>query len=241
MKFFVGLVLGCCLVSEVQADVVAQWTFETSPPADVTSASIGSIAADTGSGTASGSHVSAATVWSTPAGNGSANSLSANNWAIGDYFQFDVSTVGFSGLTVTWDQTSSTTGPGVFNFEYRVGNSGAFTNALSNYTVLPNSATAPGLGAWNNTTAFAGYGFNVNLSSNPALNGQALVQFRLTVATDADAVPPGTIATTGTSRVDNFSVITAVPEPSSIALVSLTGFAVMMIANRRRKSKSKLS
>ena len=45
------------------------------------------------------------------AGNGSTKSLSANNWSVGDYWQLQLSTVGFSGLSLSYDQTGSATGP----------------------------------------------------------------------------------------------------------------------------------
>lgn len=86
----------CVTLTQAQV-VIAKWTFETSPPADLfDSATIGSIAADEGTGTALGSHASAATDWTTPSGNGSANSLSSNTWAVGDYCQFSLETTGYS-------------------------------------------------------------------------------------------------------------------------------------------------
>src|SRR6266446_9928561 len=84
---------------------IAQWTFETSIPATA-----GPFAPEVGSGSASGLHAGAA-VYSSPAGNGSAHSYSANTWAVGDYWQFQTSTLGFSGIALSWDQASSSTGP----------------------------------------------------------------------------------------------------------------------------------
>jgi hypothetical protein len=226
-----------CLGRFAQADLImGSWTFETSPPANVTGSTIGGIVADVGTGTASGFHASAATVWSTPTGNGSIESLSSNTWAIGDYYQFETSTIGSGaiGLTLSWDQTSSTTGPGVFDLEYRVGNSDPFTVFLNDYTVLPNSAPPTGLGTWNNATPISGHSFFQDLSSVPGLLEQSLVQFRLTVATDADATPPGTIAAAGASRVDNFT-ISAIPEPSSLLLFGCSAIAMNRVRRRSRK------
>ena len=208
---------------------IAVWTFETAPPADLlNSATIGGIAADFGLGTASGVHASAATDWTTPTGNGSANSLSANEWAVGDYFQFSVSTVGFQNIGVSWAQTSSSTGPGEFKLAYQV-NGGGFTDFFS-YTVLPNQAGAPGAGNWNSTTEIANYNYFVDLSSVAALNNAASVDFRLIMATTADATPPGTVATGGTDRVDNFTVA-VVPEPTGLTLAAL-GFGLLLAGQR---------
>ena len=63
-------------------------------------------------------------VWSNPAGNGSAKSLSSNNWATGDYYQFTltISDSEFSGLGLSvyrFDQTGSNTGPKDFQLSYK--------------------------------------------------------------------------------------------------------------------------
>ena len=68
--------------------VVADWTFETSMPATA-----GPFTAEIGAGSALGFHAGT-TVYSTPAGNGSAHSFSSTAWSVGDYYQFQVSTVG---------------------------------------------------------------------------------------------------------------------------------------------------
>lgn len=220
------------------ADVVtiATWTFETSVPggaSGITGQSISGLAAEVGVGTASGNHASSATVWSNPVGNGSNESLSSNNWAVGDYVQFNVSTLGLENLSVEWDQTSSGTGPGEFKLAYRVG-AGSFVD-FQNYNVLPNQAGSPGLGTWGSLTRIAGYGFSVDLSSVSALNNASSVDFRLVMRSTNDATPPGTVQSGGTSRFDNVTIkASAVPEPTSAGLLALTGVAGL--AFRRRRS-----
>src|SRR5687767_12815178 len=78
----VGITAFCAQAQAQSGDIVAQWTFEDpTTPADLSNATdITGINATTGTGTASGHHANAATDWSTPAGNGSANSLSSNTW-----------------------------------------------------------------------------------------------------------------------------------------------------------------
>src|SRR5271165_4431061 len=98
--------LAFALSAQAQS-TIADWTFETSQPATA-----GPFNPEVGAGSATGSHAGAA-VYSTPAGNGSSHSFSANTWAVGDYYQYQVSTVGDSGtIYLSFDQTSSSTGPG---------------------------------------------------------------------------------------------------------------------------------
>jgi hypothetical protein len=220
----------CVAYAQAQV-VIAKWTFEVNTPADLTdSATIASIAADEGTGTASGVHASAATDWTTPTGNGSVESLSSNTWAVDDYYQFSVSTTGYSSIKVGFDHTSSATGPGEFKLAYRV-NGGEVTN-FQEYTVLPNQVAAPGLGNWNSTTTISGYNFSFDLSGVTSLNSASAVDFRLIMRSTADSTPPGSVASGGASRIDNFSVegtLAPVPEPETYALaagVGLIGFGL---------------
>ena len=202
------------------AQPIALWTYETSVPALTDSASISGIAPEIGSGQASGLHLSATTDWSNPVGNGSAESFSANEWAIGDYYQFQTSTVGFQDIFVSWNQTRSSTGPATFDLAYSLdGNN--FTIALDNYAVP--------VVAWSSATPDATLttSFSVDLSSVSALNNAPAVYFRLI----ADATPSGTA---GTSRNDNFMVgVGPIPEPSSCALGAL-GLAAFFYLRRRK-------
>jgi hypothetical protein len=206
--------------SVLQAQTVAQWTFETTLPA-----TSGPFSPEVGAGSASGSHVGAAT-FSTPAGNGSSHSFSANTWAVGDSWLFQVNTLGFHNVGLSFDQTSSNTGPRDYNLDYSLDNGSTWTTVLS-YSVLANAAPNP---TWNATTYNSIYTFTPSLGG--AVDNQASVMFRL-INTDTVSANGGTVAATGTDRVDNFTV-GVIPEPTSLSL--LAGFGLLAWAlGRRRK------
>lgn len=211
-----ALLIAMILVSTstASAGLIASWTFETSPPAVVNNSSTypNPIPANLGSGNASGVHASANTDWSTPAGNGSATSFSSNNWSIGDYYQFQVSSLGMENLAFSWDQTRSATGPASFSLQYSTDGT-SFTNFFA-YTV-PDIA----VGGWRH--------FTQSFSAISALNNDSSVFFRLT-ATSA----PSNVAA-GTNRIDNIS-ISAVPEPSTF-LLGLVGMSVFGVRQWRRR------
>jgi len=233
--FCAAFALATLAGSTVHAATVTQWTFETSIPgggSGITGTSITGLSAEVGTGTASGLHASALTLYSNPAGNGSNESFSANTWAIGDYYQFSSATTGFEDVTLSWAQTSSSTGPGEFKLAYQV-NGGGFTDFL-NYTVLPNQVAAPGLGTWNNATEITGYNVSADFSALTALDNAASIDFRLIMRSTNDSTPPGTVAVAGTSRVDNFTInATAVPEPTTA--VALLGGLGMLLGLRRTR------
>ena len=219
----VGLL--CGLGMETFAIPIAQWTFEVNTPADLTDSSgITGIAADVGNGTASGFHASSATDWTTPAGNGSANSLNANNWAVGDYFQFRVSTLGYQGITVSWDQAGSSTGPRDFVLQYSIDGT-SFTQVGSSYQAS--------LSDWVAGTFHAGFTFSPSLTGiESAIANQPNVYFRLT-DNSTTSIGGGTVAGGGTERVDNFTVSgNALPE-SSPGLLGWICILAMLLCSRR--------
>jgi hypothetical protein len=198
---------------------LAEWTFETSIPATAgPHAAEGGVFA--GASFASGVHTDPGTVYSNPAGNGSPESFSSNFWAIGDYYQFSTSTLGYESITFSFDQTRSSTGPGTFDLLWST-DGVTFGTLLDDYTVLNNAAPP---GAWNATTRFLEYGFGPLALPGGAAN-QAAVVFRL-----VNTVTPG--GTAGTNRVDNIVVSgTLIPTPGAAALLAVAG----LIAVRRRR------
>ncbi|MEI6390590.1 MAG: PEP-CTERM sorting domain-containing protein [Verrucomicrobiota bacterium] len=206
--------------SILQAQTIAQWTFETSIPLTA-----GPFSPEIGSGSALGSHVGAA-VFSSPVGNGSAHSFSANTWAVNDFWLFKVSTTGLSNVGLSWDQTSSGTGPRDFSLDYSL-NGGSSWTTVNAYSVLLNGSPN---GAWSSATNNAAFTFSPNLAG--AVDNQASVWFRL-INTDTISASGGIVAVTGTDRVDNFTVA-AIPEPTSLSLMGGFGLLAWTVIRRRK-------
>ncbi len=220
-----------CLIQNTHAtvaSVITDWTFETSVPSGTGPSSVGPFAAEIGSGNAYA--VGLGTI-SSPAGNGSSHSLSAAGWtnAPASYYQFDVSTIGYSGIGISFDQASSSTGPADFLLQYST--DGSTFTTFTSYSPLLNGSPNP---SWNATTSSSLYTFNFDLSSIAALNNDSTVDFRLLeTGIVSEGGNGGYVASGGTDRVDNFVVGTVpVPEPATLALCAIGGLA--MLALRRK-------
>jgi len=104
---------------------LSSWSFESvTVSGTATSPTISSATADggvlNGSSAVSGNHASASTVWSTTQGNGSTKAMNSNHWAQNDYLQFAFSTIGYTAINISWDQTGSNTGPKDFKVQYSI-------------------------------------------------------------------------------------------------------------------------
>lgn len=206
-----ALFTGSALADGVNT-ILAEWTFETSVPEGP-----GPHAAEGGifGGQATGFHASTSAVYSNPVGNGSLESFSSNFWAIGDYYQFTTSTLGYESITVQWDQTRSSTGPAEFVLQWS-SDGVNFSNFLD-YTVAFINWSS---GAYNPDSTFG----EILLPTGAA--DLATLYIRMT----ATALPG---ADTGTNRIDNVIVGgTLVPAPGAIALLGFAG----LIARRRRRA-----
>jgi uncharacterized protein len=204
-------------LAQAATTIIVQWTFESpNTPAAATAAVYpNAIAPAVGSGNAGGVHTSASTAWSTPVGNGSPASFSSNNWSVGNYYQFSTSTAGFTGISVSWDQTGSATGPRDFKLAYSTDGTN-FTDFYS-YS-LPSPAVS-----WSSGSTSLATKFSSDLSSVTALDNQANVYFRL-IDASTTSINGGTVATGGTGRVDNFTVRgTGDPAPYVASTVPANG------------------
>lgn len=214
--FLTASAVAALAASSANADIIAQWTFETSIPATA-----GPFAAEGGalaaSSFASGLHASSATVYSNPVGNGSAESFSSNTWAIGDYYQFSTSSLSYDTITITWDQTRSGTGPEMFSLVVSSDGFATSTTLVSSYSV--------GTLTWAMGTPQPGSTF-APVAAGAAFANKANLSFRL-----VNNSTPGGAA--GTNRVDNVTIEgRLVPAPSSVALMGLAG----LVAGRRRRA-----
>jgi hypothetical protein len=230
-KYTLLLAAGVALCGVAQAATIAKWTFETSLPSLTDSSTIGSISAEVGTGTASGFHASSLTDWSNPVGNNSVESFSVNTWAQNDYFQFTASTVGFSNITFSFDQTRSGTGPSAFKVAYSTDGTSFTDLPNGSYTVvnaLTFSDSTTGT-SWSSTKLATNTSYSFSLSAISVVNNASNVYVRLIhTATGVNA--------SGTSRVDNVEIAgTAIPEPSTFAAI-LGGVALLGVAARRRRS-----
>jgi hypothetical protein len=210
-----------------------QWYFEdTSPLITGTGSSLTGIAPEFGSGTASAFHASPLTVWSSPVGNGSPHSFSADHWAVGDYWQFQISSIGLAPDFITYDQTRSTTGPAQFKLSYST--DGVNFSSFPSYIVLTNSTSSNNSGTGHSTTPWSTSSYQTifTLTNFPgsitSIQNAETVYFR--VVCDSD---PSSAA--GTSRLDNFYIFShAIPEPSAVSLFAASCLLVRCLRARRR-------
>lgn len=212
------------------AAVLAQWTFEnTFASITGTAASGPAVAPETGTGSFAGAHVSASSVWSSPAGAGSAHSYSGNNWgttsAADNYYQFSTSTAGYEDISVSFNAMGSGTGPKNFTILYSTDGS-AFTS-VADYSLINVAWSSSSNPDPTNST------FSFDMSAIGALDNATTVYFRLQQK-DTGSIGGATVGTGGTSRVDNVTISgTAVPEPASLGLVTGAG---LLLAGRRRRA-----
>ena len=223
-QFLFAAVAASVAAATASADLVCGWAMPTAVPAATTGGSYNYGAADQGTGAAgsmlSSAHAVAATTYSSPTGNGSQYSFSTNNWTIGDNYQVAFSTIGSAGLSISWDQTRSGTGPATFDALLSIDGGATWTNLLAGYSVVQAGLAGSGTTNWNATTNQSAFTKTVSLGVAAENLADVRVRFSSTV----------TSATAGTNRIDNIMVTNNIPSPGAIALLGLAG----LVARRRR-------
>ena len=224
----VAVVAATAVATSASAAVVAGWTITTAFPTGAGNVPMGVTytvgAANEGLQTTGSElrsvHSLAAATYTSPAGNGSQYAFSSNNWSTGDFYEARLSTLGYSDISISWDQCRSSTGPATFELVMSTDGGANFTTLLASYTVLQSGGGgAPG--TWSTTTYNPIYSLN---QAAAAADNQADVIFRFrSLATTAAA---------GSSRIDNVMIYSGpVPAPGAIALLGVAGLAGL----RRRR------
>ena len=225
------MAVAVALASSASAEIVCGWSITTAfptgtgnvPTGNTYTVGAGDLGVQTTGSELMSYHTLAAATYTSPSGNGSQYGFSSNNWSIGDYYQATVSTLGFTDIYLTWDQTRSSTGPASFELLMSTDGGTSFSvvnvGAAASYTVLQSGgAGAPA--TWSTTVYNAIYTNSVSIAAADNQT-QVIFRFRSLVTT----------AAAGSSRVDNVTISTgALPAPGAIALLGLAGLA----ARRRR-------
>ncbi|MSR69972.1 MAG: hypothetical protein EXS17_06475 [Phycisphaerales bacterium] len=205
--------------------VIASWSMATAIAAGTVGTSYNYGAADSGDAAAgsmlSSSHTAVVTAYSTPSGNGSTYSFSSNNWTAGNYYQVSVATTGYEGVSISWDQTRSSTGPSTFELVMSTNGGSSWSTLVASYAVVQAGAAGSNTLSWSPTGAYQ-TAFTTTASAAGAANaGNVIFRMRSLVTTTA----------AGTNRIDNVVVSgNMVPAPGAIALLGLAG----LIGRRRR-------
>ena len=203
--------------ASVHADVVTQWNFNNITPGDISTATpttgsgllslLGGVTHPNTGSTGSGSSDTAATNLAFQTTTYAAQGADNNQRGV----QFLVSTVGFSGVTVSWDTRHSNTSSAFQRFLYTV-DGGA--NWIDDNIVFQ----ATGGDTWfNNRTA--------DLSSVATVNNNPNFGFRLVATFDSAtgsyaASNPASNYAGGTLRFDMVTV-NGIPEPGSFAVLAM--------------------
>lgn len=224
----VAVVAATAVATSASATLVAGWTITTAFPTGAGNVPTGVTysvgAANDGLQTAGSVlrsvHSLAAATYTSPAGNGSQYAFSSNNWSTGDYYEARLSTLGYSDISISWDQCRSSTGPATFELVMSTDGGTNFTTLLASYAVLQSGGGgAPG--TWSSTVYNPIYSLN---QAAAAADNQADVIFRFRSLV--------TTASSGSNRIDNVMIYSGpIPAPGAIALLGVAGLAGL----RRRR------
>jgi hypothetical protein len=217
--FVIGLALAT--YQAVAQTPIAKWTFESSglgsttpnflPGANtVTTNFYAEQGTQAGIAVITGKHLGSAT-YTSPAGNGSTKSLSANTWtnSQGDYWQIAVNTTSFTNINLTFDAVGSATGPKDFKVMYST--DGVNFTQFSTYAVLSSPS-------WSAATPAVGETYTFDFSPITSLANSSTVFLRLVVnsTNNIGGGSGGGVAQGGASRIDNVVVAGTLSGPPQI-------------------------
>lgn len=221
------------MAQTADAALVAGWTMDHAITTTTTGSNYSYGAADQGalaSGTnLFGSHSQANAAWTTPAGNGSPYALSSDRWSTNDYYAITFSTLGYENITLSWDQTRSSTGPSEFAIELAIGANSPGVSTGYAYSVVLAGGLGTGTNNWSTNTSQTGFTRTVSLVTlgGSGVNNAASI----TVKFKATGLNLGN----GTNRIDNIFVngtAIAVPAPGVLGLAGMAG----LVGARRRRA-----
>ena len=224
----VAVVAATAVATSASAALVAGWTITTAFPTGTGNVPTGVTysvgAANDGLQTAGSVlrsvHSLAAATYTSPSGNGSQYAFSSNNWSTGDFYEARLSTLGYSDISISWDQCRSSTGPATFELIMSTDGGANFTTLLASYAVLQ-SGGGGSPATWSSTVYNPIYSLN---QAAAAADNQADVIFRFR------SLAAG--AATGSNRIDNVMIYSGpIPAPGAIALLGVAGLAGL----RRRR------
>lgn len=241
MKKTLLIALAFGVTAAANATIITQWDFnfgnDNSPATGTLDPAIGSGTASLVGGTTATFASGDASGGSTDPNVGDDSAWNLSTWAPQGTesgqrgAQFNVSTVGFTDLVVSWDQRHSNTVSRYFQFQYSIDGSTFSSTGLLDDGIF--MATA-GDTWFNNRT--------VNLTGISGVADNANFAFRVVAIVDPltgnylASNPNSTYGTTGTARFDMVTVQgTEVPEPATMAALGV-GIAGV-IARRRRNAK----
>ena len=233
LRSIASLALVAAATSTAGAELIAGWEIVTAFPTGAgnvptgTTYSVGgaNTGANAGLGELSSVHQLAAATYTSPAGNGSQYAFSSNNWRTGDYYEARVSTLGYSGIELSWDQARSSTGAKQFELIMSVDGGANWSTIVATYDVLQ-SGGGGSPGTWSSTTYNPLYSTVASLGAAADNQSEVIVRWRALV----DAVSStGAYAASGSVRLDNV-MFNAIPAPGALALLVLAGLS----ARRRR-------
>lgn len=183
---FVICALGPAFYGNAQTTIV-NWNFPNNPD-DATAD--GGITANASQTISTGGGVNAASFGVSGA---TTNAATATGWTNGSgakYWEISFATTGYSGITISAKQRSSSTGPQDFKLQYKVGAAGTYADVTNGSVTVATNWTS---------------GVLSNLPLPTAVDNKAVVYLRW-IMTSNTSTGSGTVGSLGTSSIDDILI-----------------------------------